>query len=437
MTDAVNEYRIAALEAQQAEANWFSVDNLRNLRDYKDLHDAVAEAYYTKAKEQQAIYQNQSGGGWLTGAFNWVMGNMSLLSWSDKWKNIWGQGNYGKGMTTAINNLRIETRKKSSGFLGTGIGGKSQKTEDLQTWINNNKDKFGGLDTNLFDDDLLINKTLAEVLIKDYGNKLVGQTKETLEALIELREQYDEYLNQLHEYVSSLYAPLVDNFVDSLWDWLDNGKDALDSFKDYASSTFRDIVSDMMRTIVLDKVVGTFSDDIAALYEEYANGAIDETELMKKISERTSGLIDNYEQNIPTLQNIMNEINGYLQESGIDLKKSESTSQQKATYGGFETMSQDTASELNGRFTALQIAGEEIKNQNAIQSQSMNLLTMTTDSILSIGSETKNIADETRDIMARPYLELVQISENTGDSAKYLKDIKADIAEVKKNTSRL
>ena len=100
-------------------------------------------------------------------------------------------------------------------------------------------------------------------------------------------------------------------------------------------------------------------------------------------------------------------------------------------------MSQDTASELNGRFTALQIAGEEIKNQNAIQSQSMNLLTMTTDSILSIGSETKNIADETRDIMARSYLELVQISENTGDSAKYLKDIEADIAEVKKNTSRL
>lgn len=368
LTDAVNEYRIAALEAQQAEANWFSVDNLRNLRDYKDLHDEVAKAYADKAMEAQAIYQNKSGGGWLTGAFNWVMGNMSLLSWSDKWKNIWGQGNYDKGMTAAINNLRIETRKKSSGFLGTGIGGKSQKTEDLVAWARNQ-----GLGE-LFDDDRMINKELAQSLIDNYGNKLVGQTKETLEALIELREQYDEYLNQLHEYVSSLYAPLVDNFVDSLWDWLDNGKDALDSFKDYASSTFRDIVSDMMRTIVLDKVVGTFSDDIAALYEEYANGAIDETELMKKISERTSGLIDNYEQNIPTLQNIMNEINGYLQESGIDLKKSESTSQQKATYGGFETMSQDTASELNGRFTALQIAGEEIKNQMQNAAEGINIL---------------------------------------------------------------
>ena len=36
---------------------------------------------------------------------------------------------------------------------------------------------------------------------------------------------------------------------------------------------------------------------------------------------------------------------------------------QDSTKRGFEGMSQDTAEELNGRFTALQMAGEEIKNQ--------------------------------------------------------------------------
>lgn len=40
-----------------------------------------------------------------------------------------------------------------------------------------------------------------------------------------------------------------------------------------------------------------------------------------------------------------------------------STTEQESTVGGFETMSQDTASELNGRFTALQIAGEVSKEQ--------------------------------------------------------------------------
>lgn len=116
--------------------------------------------------------------------------------------------------------------------------------------------------------------------------------------------------------------------------------------------------------------------------------------------------------------------------------KSESSSQE-ATAKGFQAMSQDTGEELNGRFTALQISGEEIKNQNTIQSQSLNLLTAKADTILSINTETRNIADDTRDLIAQSYLELVQISENTGNSAKYLKDIKADIAEVKRNTSKL
>lgn len=341
LTDAVNEYRIAALEAQQAESNWFSADNLKNLRDYRALHDEVAKAYADKAMESQAIYRNESGGGWLTGALNWVMGNLSALSWWDEWRDIWGQGDYKEGQTAAINNLRIETRKKSSGFLGTGIGGKSQKTEDLVTWARNQ-----GLGE-LFDDEGLINKELAQSLIDNYGDKLVGQTKETLEALIELREKYDEYIEQLHEYVSSLYDPLTENFVDSLWDWFDNGKDALDSFKDYASDTFRDIVSDMMRTILLDKVVGSFGDDIAALYEEYAKGKIDETELMKKVAERTEGLVDDYQSAIPELQNIMDLVGGYLKDAGIDIRQPEGSSQ-SGRAGTVTSMTEETAGRLEG-----------------------------------------------------------------------------------------
>lgn len=341
LTDAVNEYRIAALEAQQAESNWFSADNLKNLRDYRALHDEVAKAYADKAMESQAIYRNESGGGWLTGALNWVMGNLSALAWWDEWRDIWGQGDYKEGQTAAINNLRIETRKKSSGFLGTGIGGKSQKTEDLVTWARNQ-----GLGE-LFDDEGLINKELAQSLIDNYGDKLVGQTKETLEALIELREKYDEYIEQLHEYVSSLYEPLTENFVDSLWDWFDNGKDALDSFKDYASDTFRDIVSDMMRTIVLDKVVGSFGDDIAALYEEYAKGKIDEAELMKKVAERTEGLVGDYQSAIPELQNIMDLVGGYLKDAGIDIKQPEGSSQ-SGRAGTVTSMTEETAGRLEG-----------------------------------------------------------------------------------------
>lgn len=143
----------------------------------------------------------------------------------------------------------------------------------------------------------------------------------------------------------------------------------------------------------------------------------------------------------------MDEYMGYVDEAmklrdelaaatGYDKISQESTSQ-SASSKGFQVMSQDTGEELNGRFTALQIAGEEIKNQNIIQSQSLNLLAVKADALLSINTETRNIADDTRDLIAQSYLELVQISENTGAIVKPIQQMQRDIAEVKKNTAKL
>ena len=330
---------------------------------------------------------------------------------------------YEKGTTAAINNLRIETRKKSKGFLGSGIGGKSQKTEDLQTWINDNKDKFKGLDTNLFDKELNLNTELAKSILDNYGDKLVGQTKETLEALMELQEKYDEYLEQLHEYVSTLYEPLVNNFVDSIWDWFDEGKNALDSFKEYASSTFRDIVSDMLKTIVLDKVVGSFSDDIANVYEEYAKGNINESQLMKKVSELTKVLVGNYETNIPTLENILKEVNSYLSNAGIDLSANSST--EKGVTGKLEAaLTEGTASEVLGvmNMSALDIRALKEMSADHFQNyaETMNYIFNILDETRQINENTKRTADNTDGLIDKL---------DTG-----FKDLKSELTEIKKNT---
>lgn len=423
LTDAVNQYKIAAIEAQQAESKWFSEDNLKNLRDYKELHDEIAKEYVDKAGESQAVYQNKGGGGWFTNLWNTFL--------DSTYGKIYGVDfgrQYEKGTTAAINNLRIETRKKSNGFLGSGIGGKSQETEDLQAWINSNKNLFKGLDTDLFDKEGLLNNELAKAIVDNYGDKLVGQTKETLEALIKIREQYDEYLNQLHEYVSSLYEPLVDNVVDSLWDWLDSGKDALDSFKEYAGDTFRDIVSDMLKTIVIDKVIGTFSKDISDMYDKYATGKLTEEELAAEVAKRTQGLVNSYETALPTMENILTNINENFKKAGIDLTNTSSS--QNSTSKGYSTTSQETSEEISGRLTADVEANEQSRVQLELQTQIQTALSTKMDTML-INS------NSITDMIAKSYLELMQISENTGAIIKPIKQIQADIAEVKNNTKKL
>ena len=201
----------------------------------------------------------------------------------------------------------------------------------------------------------MINKDAAQAILDKYGDKLVGETKETLEALVEMKNKYDEYKTKLQDFVKKLYEPIVKNFTESLWDWFDNGKDALDSFKEKASATFRDIVTDMMRTIVLEKVVGSYSDDIAAMYNEYAEGTLSEKELMDQVAERTNQMIDIYDQQLPTLQGLMTTLSTSLSDVGIDIQKKQEEKSQTAEKGAFQTMSQETGSLLEGQFTAIRI----------------------------------------------------------------------------------
>lgn len=428
LKDAVNDYTIAVLEAKQAEEEWFSDKNLNSLRNYRKLNEKVTDAYYGKLFEDQATYQNKKGGGWLTGGLNGIMNTLSPLGWTGVWQKWTGQ-NYKEGMSKAIDNLRIETRKKSNGFLGTGIGAKSQKTEDLATWIKN-QPEFNGAD--LFDDKGLIDKKLAQKLIDNYGDKLVGQTKETLEALIELREKYDEYMEQLHDYVSSLYDPLVGNFVDSLWDWLDSGKDALDSFKDYASDTFRDIVSDMMKTIVLEKVIGNFDDDIAALYDKYASGDISEADLMKMVAERTGELVSNYESNIPLLENILNTVNGYFKDAGIDLKKQDDSTR-SAVEKSIQGVSQDSISEMNGRLTATTMFLSDILKAVQVQTEATNNVSLVVSDMKAMSVQ----VNENLRIIKDNIIVMIGHLSNIDANTSKLIDIQEDMYAVRKGIERI
>lgn len=119
--------------------------------------------------------------------------------------------------------------------------------------------------------------------------------------------------------------------------------------------------------------------------------------------------------------------------------KDESKYEQQATSGGFEVTSQDSANELNGRFTALQMIGEEILLYLQSSNQIANLLYISAsiDSINIRIASLYDIADETRVMMANIYIELQQISDNTGDTVKQLKEVVSKLTKIENNTNNL
>lgn len=243
-------------------------------------------------------------------------------------------------------------------------------------------------------------------------------------------DKLDDYIEQagkLEELTDSLYEGLIGMSFDSMYDsFVSSLMDMEKSAEDFAD----DISKYFMQAMLSNAIGERFSDKLRAWYDKFGEAMKDD------------GTLDNNER-----KELMDEYMGYVDEAmklrdelaaatGYDKISQESTSQ-SASSKGFQEKSQDTGEELNGRFTALQIAGEEIKNQNIIQSQSLNLLTVKADALLSIDTETRNIADDTRDLIAQSYLELVQISENTGAIVKPIQQMQRDIAEVKKNTAKL
>lgn len=243
-------------------------------------------------------------------------------------------------------------------------------------------------------------------------------------------DKLDDYIEQagkLEELTDSLYEGLIGMSFDSMYDsFISSLMDMEKSAEDFAD----DISKYFMQAMLSNAIGEQFSDKLRTWYDKFGEAMKDD------------GTLDNNER-----KELMDEYMGYVDEAmklrdelaaatGYDKISQESISQ-SASSKGFQAMSQDTGEELNGRFTALQIAGEEIKNQNIIQSQSLNLLTVKADALLSINTETRNIADDTRDLIAQSYLELVQISENTGAIVKPIQQMQRDIAEVKKNTAKL
>lgn len=243
-------------------------------------------------------------------------------------------------------------------------------------------------------------------------------------------DKLDDYIEQagkLEELTDSLYEGLTGMSFDSMYDsFVDNLMD----MKYDAKAASEDISEYFMRAMLSNKIGELYSEKLEDWWKKFG-ASMEDNELTE---EERKALQDEYMQYVDEAMKLRDEL---AAATGYDKISQESYSQSSSSRGFGTEMTHEDAGELSGRFTALQIAGEEIKNQNIIQSQSLNLLTVKADALLSIDTETRNIADDTRDLIAQSYLELVQISENTGAIVKPIQQMQRDIAEVKKNTAKL
>lgn len=239
----------------------------------------------------------------------------------------------------------------------------------------------------------------------NYGGRLT----EKLNDYIDQAGKLDELSDKLKESLTQIsFDSMKDSFISEL---MDMSKSAQDFADDFAEMMQKALLSYSMEDLI--------NVDLKKLYDDWAkaikdnNGKFTETDI-----EAFNKRYDDIVQEGLKRRDDWAKVTGYT---------GSSSSSQTATSGGWASMGQDTADELNGRFTALQIAGESI-------AQNMTTTISQMESIVTFGISTNGAVLEIRNmmIMTNSYLEdIVKYSKLTyndfgtklDDMNRRLKDI--------------
>ena len=284
---------------------------------------------------------------------------------------------------------------------------------DEMDWIKKNvKSDFNGDLFSLSPEEMKLlrgNVAIWEHIEKTGKGNYGGSLTEKLNDYIDQAGKLDELSDKLKESLTQIsFDSMKDSFVSDL---MDMSKSAQDFADDFAEMMQKALLSYSMEDLI--------NGDLKKLYDDWAKAIKDnDGKLTETDIEAFNKRYDDIVQEGLKRRDDWAKVTGYT---------GSSSSSQTATSGGWASMGQDTADELNGRFTALQIAGESI-------AQNMTTTISQMESIVTLGISTNGAVLEIRNmmIMTNSYLEdIVKYSKLTyndfgtklDDMNRRLKDI--------------
>lgn len=361
---------------------------------------------------------------------NLTSSNERLQKSIDKLKDTMA-GTYGKESTNAYKEAKLqqetynhnvmEIAKQQMSYWGSHKSWNHYwsgfNDEQMKLIRENVKSDFNGDLTSLTPEEMKKLLSYQELVdkIRGTGKHYKGRSAygesvlDKLEDYADLAGNLDELTEKWRESITQIsFDSMKDNFISNL---MDMSKSAQDFSDDFAEMMQKALLSYTMEDLMNGKLKKLYEDWADAI--DAANGDSSKIDI-----DAFNKRYDDIVQEGLKRRDEWAKVTGYT---------GSSSSSQTATSGGWASMGQDTGDELNGRFTALQIAGESI-------AQNMTTTISQMESIVTLGISTNGAVLEIRNmmIMTNSYLEdIVKYSKLTyndfgtklDDMNRRLKDI--------------
>lgn len=299
--------------------------------------------------------------------------------------------------------VQIKTGHKKTGLFGWGKG------KDIYSSI---------LDVypQLIDESGKFDKELAQTIIST--REMSDESKSALQNMIDLAEQAKDAYEELNDYLTDIFGDLGDSMTDALVDAFVNGKDAAKAFADSVSDMLENLAKQMVYSVTLAPLMEKTQKE---MLDTMQNTGLTDEQKFNKWTDVLNNLVDDAIGQQTLANKLLYEYQQAAANKGFDIFKPESS--QNASRGTFQTMSQDTGNELNGRFTALQMAGEEIKAQSIKQTDilssihdKMSILDLTNENLPTLAAANiPDFAGQTKEIITNSYQPQVNVVFPTED----------------------
>lgn len=248
-----------------------------------------------------------------------------------------------------------------------------------------------------------------------FWTQLDGDVQNYLNSIIEGEEKIEDARKKAQEQRTQIsFDSMYDNFISTLMDMDASAKDFSEDFSQYLMKA---VLTAKVGTLLSDQLEGWY----AAFDEAMKDGVLTEDET-EKLREWWDEIVKSGLEMRDTI----------AQATGV-----ENISSQTATSRGFQAMSQDTGSELNGRFTDIQGKVTDIRGYVMTETQSIIGLISSITSIQIAVIRNVQINNELLQYAVKTYLEVAEINATTQAMNDTLTYIREDITAIKRNTANI
>ena len=287
----------------------------------------------------------------------------------------------------------------------------------------------------LFEESGMINMQALKEFVEGNSNTFKHLSKENqtyLKELVNNWETYEEAVKAANDYLNGLFGDLGSTITDALVDSFEKGINAADAFGEAAGDMLKNLAKQVLYTATIAPVI---EDAQKKIDEINRDAGLSDEQRFDALAGVVGDLLDDVVAQQQLGQELWDRLQQAAEERGIDWD--EGAASQQATSRGFQTMSQDTGDELNGRFTDIQGKVTDIRGYVMAQTQSIIGLLTSMANIETAMYASVQVNNELLRYAVMTYMEIVEINGSTKNIDKTLVRIEEGINSIKKNTENI